>query len=93
MAKGTLSKEKITSALLKIFPGSFVDTDGKTIRIPTTCEGDLIQIKVALTAAKDVAVVENSMTDMSFSTIQPQNKELTQEEIDEVRALIADLGL
>ena len=92
MAKGTLSKEKITSALLKVFPGAFLDADGKTIRIPTSCEGELIQIKIALTAAKDVVSSDAPIVNTS-SDIQPQNRELTQEEIDQIRKLIEDLNL
>ena len=90
MARGSLSKDNITKALLQIFSGSFVDTDGKTIRIPTKCEGELIEIKVALTAAKDIV---GGAPDIPEVTTTPQNTELTKEEIDEVRELLASLNL
>ena len=90
MARGTQSKEKITSAILKVFPGSFIDADGKTIRIPTSIEGEPIEVKVALTAAKDVL---GGAVSIQSGAVQPQNRELTQEEIEEVRKLIEELQL
>ena len=48
MAKGSRCKELIGQALLQIFPGSFMDADGKTIRIPSKAEGDVIEVKIAL---------------------------------------------
>jgi len=92
MAKGSLSKENITKALLQIFPGAFVDADNKTVRIPTTCEGELIEIKVALTAAKDI-VGGNAGVEAASKQPIPQNTELTEEEIQQVRSLIEELGL
>jgi len=90
MARGQQSKENITKAILQIFSGSFVDADGKTIRIPTKCEGETIEIKVALTAAKDII---GGTPDVPEVTMTPQNTELTKEEIDEVRELLASLNL
>lgn len=90
MARGSLSKDNITKALLSIFAGSFIDADGKTIRIPTKCEGDLIEIKVALTAAKDVI---GGTPDKPEVTMTPQDTKITQEEIDEIRELLESLGL
>ena len=92
MAKGSQSKELITKALLQVFPGAFMDADGKTIRIPSKAEGDVIEIKVALTAAKDV-VGGSPVVEVNSNTVQPQDRELTAQEIEDVRKLIADLGL
>lgn len=50
MARGALAKEEVTSKILATFEGSFVD--GKDIRIPIVENGEIIQIKCALTAAK-----------------------------------------
>lgn len=50
-AKGTIAKEAITKKILSTFDGSFVN--GKEIRIPFMEEGNLIQIKITLTAAKE----------------------------------------
>lgn len=94
MARGTQSKTLIGSALLQIFPRSFIDSDGKTIRIPTTCEGEPIEVKIQMTAAKDI-VGGTSPSDVvpASQTANPQNKAMTAEEVDEVRELIKRLNL
>lgn len=89
-ARGTTSKENITKAILQIFGGSFIDSDGKTIRIPTSCEGETVEIKVALTAAKDV--IGGTPVNPEVTTT-PQNLEVTAEELEQVKALIKELGL
>lgn len=53
MAKGQVSKAQITNKLLEIFDGAFLYNDGKEIRIPMIEDGNEVQIKVALTCAKD----------------------------------------
>ena len=53
MAKGTESKQKVFNKLLEVFPGSFMQDD-KILRIPCIENGDTVEIKVTLTAAKDV---------------------------------------
>ena len=51
MAKGSLSKEKVTKKILEVFDGSFM-YGTKEIRIPMTENGERVEIKVALTCAK-----------------------------------------
>ena len=91
MARGSQSKELIAKALLQVFPGSFMDTDGKTVRIPTTVEGEPIEIKIAMTAAKDL--VGGNVGAQADGAIQPQNTEMTEEEVEQVKELIQKLGL
>lgn len=96
MAKGALSKTLIGTAILQVFPGSFIDSDQKTIRIPTTCEGQLIEVKIQMTAAKDVIGGGNDGLPSSETVTKqavPQNTEMTDDEIREVRELITRLGL
>ena len=50
-ARGTASKEQIISALQSLFPSAF--TAGKEFRIPLVEDGEEVQIKVSLTAAKE----------------------------------------
>ena len=50
--KGAESKNKITQKILETFEGSFLYNDGKEIRIPLLENGETVQIKVTLTAAK-----------------------------------------
>lgn len=53
MARGAESKLKIQKQILEAFPGSFLYNDGKEIRIPVPEGGEIVQIKVALTCAKE----------------------------------------
>lgn len=50
--RGAEAKSYITEGILSKFPGSFL-VDGKELRIPYDEGGNLVQIKVALTAAKE----------------------------------------
>lgn len=95
-AKGSIAKEAITNQILSTFPGSFIY--GKEIRIPYSENGAIVQIKVALTCAKenvevgaDVAVPgESVQTATAASNAIP---EISAEEQGEVNELIAKLGL
>ena len=91
--RGSQAKTMIGTALLQIFPGSFIDADRKTIRIPTAVEGELIEIKVTLTAAKDIVGGAGAPSLIENPIAQPQDRAMTEEEINEVRDLIARLGL
>ena len=92
--RGSLAKTKIGTAILQVFPGSFIDSDQKTIRIPTSCEEEPIEIKVTLTAAKDIIGGGNQTTiEPASKTAVPQNTEMTDAEIQEVRELIERLHL
>ena len=53
MAKGAISKENIFKKILETFDGSFMQDD-KICRIPMVEDGSVVEIKVTLTAAKDV---------------------------------------
>lgn len=92
MARGSLAKTNIGNAILQVFPGAFIDSDKKTIRIPTTCEGEPIEIKITMTAAKDI-VGGNAVSVVASEQAQPQNRTMTNDEINEVRELIARLNL
>jgi hypothetical protein len=94
MAKGALSKTLIGTAILQVFPGSFIDSDQKTIRIPTSVEGEPLEIKITMTCAKDI-VGNGGQASSETVTKQasPQNTEMTDDEIKEVRELVKRLGL
>lgn len=53
MARGAIAKEEIFSKILETFEGSFIYNGGKECRIPWDENGTEVQIKVALTCAKD----------------------------------------
>ena len=91
-ARGSIAKTLIGTAILQVFPGSFIDSDQKTIRIPTTCEGEPIEIKISMTAAKDLVGGQASSVTASKQAV-PQDREMTNEEIAEVKRLIEELHL
>ena len=89
-ARGSLAKATITEKILSTFDGSFLYNDGKEIRIPIIENGEVIQIKVALTAAKTNVNVENSdvaATAGNMGNVAPP----TPEEQENVKKLIAAL--
>ena len=53
MAKGAIAKQIVFDKILEVFEGSFMYNGGKECRIPINEEGNEVQIKVALTCAKD----------------------------------------
>lgn len=100
MAKGAQSKDIIWAKLLEVFPGSFM-ADAKTLRIPMVEDGEPVEIKVALTAAKDIlGSGESAETPAPAATfgedisapIAEQVAEPTAEEKENVKKLLAEFG-
>ena len=92
MARGATAKAEITKKILEIFEGSFLND--KEIRIPFDEDGDEVQIKVTLTAAK--VNVENAGGAISNATSEqapPQKVEITDEEKQNVQKLMEHLSL
>lgn len=93
-AKGSIAKEEIFKKLLETFNGSFME-DAKILRIPTVENGEQIEIKVSLTAAKDILGGGNGgSVEESGSVSQPAtpvSAEMTAEEKDRVAKLVASL--
>ena len=94
-ARGAWSKEQVWNKILETCPGSFVNE--KEIRIPMIENGDRIEIKVTLTAAKtnvggDAAneAVQGAEAAVSAPTevLPPSEEEKAQ-----VNNLLAKLGL
>ena len=95
MAKGAAAKQEITKKILEVFEGSFVYNDGKEIRVPIVENGEVVQIKITLTAAK-VAVEAGADTAVPGATptkAEDGVKEITADEKNEVNDLISALGL
>lgn len=104
-ARGTVSKQVVMEKILNTFNGAFVN--GKEIRIPLKENGEEIQIKVSLTAAKDnitspYADVDIDNAELSNATIENTEKakeiankvfsnEPTEEEKNDLEALVANL--
>lgn len=95
MARGTESKEIITRKILETFENSF--KYDKEIRIPIVENGELIQIKVTLTAAK-VNVESGGDTAVpvagSASTVNSSdNLMITEQEKEDTMKLLQSLNL
>ena len=92
MAKGAQAKTEITETILKTFPNSFINE--KEIRIPMTEDGADIQIKVTLTAAKDLIVNEVLIPKTDATVVEaPKSAVVSEEEKKNVSKLLASLGL
>lgn len=100
MARGQELKQKITQTILETFPGSFINE--KEIRICGEENGETVQIKVTLTAAKEN--ISNPATDPKPSKIiSPDDSIITSDNTVEVNItskekktvaqLLAGLGL
>lgn len=98
MAKGAIAKKEIFDKILAAFPNSFM-ADEKTLRIPWEENGAPLEIKVTLTAAKDILgeVVEGDF-DWADAPEKAEIKapaaitEPTQEEKDNVQKMLESLG-
>jgi len=99
MARGAIAKTEISKKILDTFEGSFLYNDGKEIRIPYTEDGELIQIKITLTAAKEnVSIGEDNAIPGEISETKTvvdtkQKIEPTEEEKQNVDDLLKALGL
>ena len=106
-AKGSIAKTEIMSTILKTFPNSFAFNDGKEVRINYMENGELVQIKVTLTAAKvpvevDIPAVTTptptptDIDDVPFPVGAPAEKvpdEPSDEEKERLKSLLAALNL
>lgn len=99
MAKGQIVKQEILNKMLEVFPGSFMQDD-KILRIPVEEGGEPVEIKVTLTAAKDLLAGGGSL-DWSDSTdkkdagtvASPLTTEPTEEEKQNVQRMLEKLGM
>ena len=94
-AKGSIAKQSITDEILNHFPGSFVHD--KVIRIPVMENGAVVEIKVALTCAKDIignaAVALSGDSPASMGASEQGLPQMTNAEIENVRIMMEHLNL
>ena len=104
MAKGAVAKQEIGAKILECFEGAFYYNNGKELRIPWNENGVEVQIKIAMTCAKDNVTADGeevsrpaavaSETAPSSSFPAPHKKaEITEEEKQNVEDLLKALGL
>lgn len=77
MVKGSIAKEIIAKEILNHFEGSFLND--KEIRIPMDENGEIVEIKVTLTAAK-VSIGESR-------PVPIPSDEITKEELNRIKEL------
>ena len=103
MAKGAIAKEEIFAKMMEVFEGSFMYNNGKELRINWDEEGNEVQIKVALTCAKEAVSPEGEVmkaaatikeaSPIPSATVPTSFKEPTPEEKQNVEDLLKSLGL
>ena len=104
MARGAVAKEIVFKKILETFEGSFMYNGGKECRVPIDENGNEIQIKVTLTAAKDNVSPNGEVSVKPAATAQEEDAprnfpapkervEPTAEERANVESLLKALGL
>lgn len=100
MARGAVSKQIIIDEILKTFKGSFLN--GKEIRIPLEEDGEEIQIKITLTAAKDnvpnpeIIEIEAGISgtiDKNVKIFKESDIKFSEDEKNKVNQLLQQLGI
>lgn len=91
MAKGSFAKEAIANKIFEVFPDAFKAND-KEIRIPMDDNGELVEIKITMTCAKDIIGGSQTQSNVTTPTSAPVEPP-TEEEVKEVRNIITELGL
>ncbi len=103
MAKGAVAKKYIFDTLLKTFEDSFMYNNGKELRVNIDEEGNPVQIKITLTAAKEAVSPEGEVlkaaataSETTTPVSEPEPSKLvepTEEEKQNVETLLKSLGL
>ena len=101
MARGNEAKQRIFKKLLEVFPGSFMQDD-KILRIVEQEDGQIVEIKVTLTAAKDIlgtaaAAPAKEEFDWSDEKLDPVStvakNDLSEQEKANIKKMMEALGL
>lgn len=94
-AKGTESKGIVFGKLQEVYPNAFWEDEGKILRIPMTEGGNLVEIKVTLTAAKNLlgGTEMPSAFETAPAPAQAPQVQMTEEEKDNVAKLLASLNM
>lgn len=97
-ARGTESKTNVFNKLMEVFPDSFWEDEGKILRIPQVENGNKIEIKVTLTAAKNLlgdAEIPNAFDNAAVgqSGQTEISAQMTEQEKENVSKMLESLGL
>lgn len=101
MAKGAVAKSKVEDIIRNAFGKDFLGVDPSTKKIYVQAEedGEMVNVAIAMTCPKTPFVVDGTSTNDGFpvgnygtpDTYKPA--EITQNELDNVRKMIKELGL
>lgn len=98
-AKGSIAKQRIIEKILQAFPESFLYNDGKEIRINESEDGNPIQIKITLTAAKVAVESEKQINkaeqeeNYTYAPVEKVIDEPSDEEKKRLKTLLEKLGI
>ena len=102
MARGAQAKSDVMQKILETFSGSFKYNDGKEIRVPVMEGGELVQIKITCTCAKENvemgadAAMPGDFPAPKMTAPTPERTEpvtVSNEEKQKVADLLKSLGL
>ena len=91
MARGSQAKQEIAQKILDTFEGSFAYD--KELRVPVYENGELIQVKITLTAAKTNVEPAGGQVVETAEAKPVVSATVTEEEKQQVNDLVARLGL
>ena len=94
MAKGQVAKEKLFAKIMEVFPNAFWEEQNKILRVPMDDGGTDVEIKVALTCAKDIigggGATEVASSESSVSSMVDATPAPTQEEVNDLKNLFSN---
>ena len=104
MARGAVAKQEIGEKILECFEGAFYYNGGKELRIPWNENGVDVQIKIAMTCAKDNVNPTGEVVERAAAAPKEEGApsnfpapkkrvEVTEEEKKNVEDLLSALGL
>jgi hypothetical protein len=94
MAKGQVAKEKLFAKIMEVFPNAFWEEQNKILRVPMDDGGTDVEIKVALTCAKDIigggSATEATSSESPVSSTVDATPAPTQEEVNDLKNLFSN---
>jgi len=104
MARGNIAKENVRKKVKAAFGQDYISIDGSKIYVWADDGGERVQIALAMTCPKtfiETTTIKNSSTDMADewdgpgaeTPAQESSRDITPQELENVRALMERLGL
>ena len=93
MAKGQVAKEKLFAKIMEVFPNAFWEEQNKILRVPMDDGGTDVEIKVALTCAKDIiggGATEVASSESPVSSTTDATPAPTEQEVNDLKNLFSN---